>query len=207
MIYVLFFIACFMYFGLLGALSGNSLPPPFQIKKKWMGQIPEIVFALSVAGLWCYFRNMDSPLPTWINVHDMARDALIVYAGKQAATWAMLANIFRDGYQKDDNADGVVDYKDGRKSKIKNIVDDLAEGVNVPITSPKYAIVWAFVKGALMTLPIGLGVLGGIFHAVGHWLGFKLFDKFPYSNAYKEWMGSGVCLAVLFTVIYIAKTI
>jgi hypothetical protein len=201
------FVVSFVWFGFLGAMSGNSLPPPFQITQKWAGQIPEIIFALSVAGMWLWFRNDGHALPLWVNIHDFARDALIVYAGKQAATWAMLSDVFKNGYQRDDNGDGVVDYDDGRKSKIKNIADDLAESVNVPITSPRYALVWSFLKGALMTLPIGLGVVGGVLHAIGHYLGFKLFDKFDYSNAYKEWIGSGLCLGGLAVMLYLIKIV
>lgn len=199
---IVFFVS-FVWFGFLGAMSGNSLPPPFRITSKWAGQIPELILALSVAGLWCYFRNLGETLPLWVNIHDFLRDAALVYAGKQAATWAMLSAVFRDGYQRDDNNDGVVDYNDGRKSKIKNIVDDLADSIDIPITSPKYAAVWAFVKGVLMTLPIGGGLIGGIFHAIGHYLGFKYFDNMSYPNAYKEWIGSGLCFGVTFTILYL----
>lgn len=209
------FFVFFVWFGYWGAESGASLPWSHKWQKAWglpLGQVSEMILALSVAGVWCYFRNMDTILPLWVNIHDFIRDAVIVYAGKQAATWALLASVFRDGYQKDTNNDGLVDYNDGRKSKIKNIVDDLAESVGVPITSERYALVWAFVKGVLMTLPIGLGVVGGLFHAIGHWVGFKLFDRtgvFPrkHSNAYKEWIGTGLCMSVLFTLIYGIKLI
>lgn len=200
MIEALLFIGCFFYFGLLGALSGNSLPPPFRITKKWMGQIPEIVFALSVAGIAVWFRNLQGTLPLSVNVYDFITFAIFVYAGKQAATWAMLSNNFKNGYQKDTNNDGVVDYNDGRKSKIKNIVDDIAEALNVPITSPKYAWVWATVKGFLMTWPFA--GTGAIAHTFGHWLAVKLFDSRPYSNAYKEWIGVGLCVATAVTIAY-----
>ena len=211
---LLVFLTSFMWFGFLGAESGASAPwSGWQKKSKYFRQIPEIVFALSVAGVWLYIRNMDEMLPTWVNVHDFIRDALIVYAGKQAATWALLSSVMTKGYHRDDDGDGDVDYDDGRKSGIKNIVDDLADSVDVPITSPKYGIVWAFVKGALMTLPIGLGIVGGVFHALGHWIAVQIFyddegrGKVKYPNAYKEWIGSGLCMGILFTTVYAIKLI
>jgi len=204
----LLFIGSFMWFGIIGALSGNSLPPPFQIKAKWAGQVPEILFALSIAGAWTYIRNIDGGLTAWVNIHDFIRDAVLVYFGKQAATWAMLSSVMIFGYQRDDNGDGVVNYSDGRKSKIKNIADDLAEAVNVPITDPRYGAVWAFLKGVLMTFPIGFGIIGGVFHALGHWGVIKTLynkdgtGKVKYPNAYKEWVGTGLCGAGTMTIAY-----
>lgn len=205
------FIGCFIWFGYWGAESGASLPWSSKWQKAFginLRQVPEIVFATSAAGAWVYIRNMPDELPLWINVYDFLTASIVMYAGKQAATWALLSNVFTEGYQRDDNGDGVVDYNDGRKSKIKNVADDLAESLNIPITSPKYALVWAFVKGALMTLPIGLGLVGGVFHALGHWIAMKLFynpdgtGKVKKPNAYKEWVGSGLCIAVSLVAMY-----
>lgn len=210
------FFSSFIWFGYWGAESGASLPWSKKWQKGWglpLGQLSEMIFAISVAGAWCFIRNVDEVLPLWVNVHDVVRDSLIVYAGKQAATWALLSNVMTKGYQTDTNNDGVVDYDDGRKSKIKNIVDDLADSIDVPITSPKYGVVWAFTKGALMTLPIGLGVIGGVFHALGHWVAVKVFyddegrGKVSHPNAYKEWIGTGLCLGGLFTIIHAIKLI
>lgn len=191
--YILFFIGCFIWFGLLGALSGNSLPPPFSITKKWVGQIPEVLFAVSVAGLAVWLRNVNSDISWVANLYDFITYGMLVYAFKQAATWAMLANGFKFGYQHDDNNDGVIDYKDGRNSKIKTTIDDIAEALNVPITSVKYAWIWAAVKGFGMSWPFG--GLGSPGHVFGHWIAVKLFDKKPYANAYKEWIGVGLCIA------------
>jgi len=157
-----------------------------------------------LAGAWFYIRGFGD-LPLWINIHDFLSSTVIFYLGKQAATWAMLSSVFENGYTRDDNNDGVIDYEDGRKSKIKNIVDSLAETFGISITSPRYALVWAFVKGAIMTLPIGLGLIGGVFHAIGHYLGFKFFVNMPYANAYKEFIGSGLCISVVITVFYMFK--
>lgn len=199
--FVLIFLGSFLYFGYLSAESGASLPwsgwqNSFKISLR---QLPEIIIAISVAAIAVYFRNLEVPLPLNVNTYDFVTYALLAYAGKQAATWAMLSNNFIKGYKKDDNQDGVVDYNDGRKSKIKNVVDDIADSLDVPITSPKYAWVWSGFKGFIMTWP--LGGLGAPGHTFGHWLAVKLFynkdgsGKVKYPNAYKEWIGGGLCFA------------
>lgn len=192
---MIFFLS-FIWFGYWSAESGSSLP----WSRKWqkfkglnLSQIPEIIIAISGAWLISHIKLSNGSIPTNVLAFDFAQDVLVIYAFKQAATWALLSGMLKHGYQRDDNGDGVIDYHDGRKSGIKNIVDDIAEGLKIEITDKRYGLVWAGVKGLGMTLPYG--GFGALSHPLGHWLSVKLFDKLPYSNAYKEFIGGGLCFS------------
>lgn len=155
----MFFIFLSLWLGYWSAEAGASLPwsKLWQDKKKWFSEIPEFIIAFTISIISIYvFNNIFN----FNFIDGMMLFLLMVsvsYSGKQSATWAYLT---WSGYLKDDNKDGVIDNRDGRKSTLKFINDWISSKINKKLGDKEYSWVWAFTKGFITTFPVfGFGCL------------------------------------------------
>lgn len=149
-----------VWFSFWSAQAGRSFPDwlsGWQDRWSWGSEVPEFTIAVSIGclGIWGGDRLTDIPA-LWLIAMWFVFIG-ISYAGKQSGTWAYLNH---EGYEKDDNGDGVVDELDGRQSTLREMNDAIAAMFSYKLGDEGYSWIWAASKGFITTVPIfGFGVV------------------------------------------------
>jgi len=185
-------VALLLVMFFLGAESGASFP----WSSRWQNwgrislrQLPEILTAIiiSCASVYCYgILGLDIYGSSW-GLTAFILSWLVSYAGIQSATWSFLK--WETGPNR---------YPD-RDFTQKPIVDWLASKIGGwEIGEEGYSWISAFVKGTVITLP--LGGFGGILFALGYEIGShakgRLKNPHMYSEGLSFLLGIGVYINI-----------
>jgi hypothetical protein len=182
MLYATVFLILWMAYW--SAESGASLPwsQKWQDKVDWFSEIPEAVFALTIAGVstygWCLALGWTGVWPVlgWL------LGLVVAYVGQQSATWAYLR---WTGHRNPDT---------DRTSTLRPFNDWLAGLFGYRLGDEGYSWVWAATKGAIITAP--LGFTGLVTFPLGHEVGSHAKGRLPGDpNMWKELI-SGAAIGV-----------